>query len=269
MVKKLFKYEILHYMNALAPFELLIPVVALLTRIVQFFETNTTPYDIVFASSIFIYIIALIAGIVMTVVTVITRFYKNLFTAEGYLTMTLPASENQHLLTKLTTAVLATLTTLVNILISIAIVTSGEVLCEILKSIGYLWKRCMESTGAAFIVIVVEAIILFLLALCCTYLLYYTCITLGQTARKNRILAAFGVYFGYYVVCQILGTIAIAIISLYPDNALQLALGVLDSMSEAQGLIFIFLIGIVVYLLLGVVYYFISRTILRKKLNLE
>ena len=49
---------------------------------------------------------------------------------------------------------------------------------------------------------IIEVLLLILVAIICGYLLIYACISIGQLARKNKILAAVGVYFGYSVVLQ-------------------------------------------------------------------
>ena len=100
-------------------------------------------------------------------------------------------------------------------------------------------------------------------------LLFYTCIAVGQLAKKNRVLLAFGVFFGYYFACQILGTIAIIILTTYGRQ-----LGIYKLLSwianNSPATDHLVAAGLIVFnLILGTIYYLITQHIMKKKLNLE
>ena len=54
---------------------------------------------------VMLYIFGIIAIGIITIVVLVMRFYKNLFTSEGYLMHTLPVKASQHLNSKLIVAV--------------------------------------------------------------------------------------------------------------------------------------------------------------------
>jgi hypothetical protein len=270
MVGKLYKYEILYYLQSLLPIQLLIPVMALLNRIIQIFETDTDGYDLIFGSSVSIFIIAILVCYVMNFVSAITRFYKNLFTAEGYLTMTLPVSETQHIFVKLTTAILFFGLTILNTLISVSIITSGEFLLELFKAIGYTVKLVCEQVGTVNMVFyIIEFILLVICSVASSLLLYYGCITIGQLAKKNRVAAAFGVYFIQYFITQVIATaltVSIRTMPKFYENIVEFFAVNLD----VQGIIHVvFGASIVVSVALGAVYFLVSKYIMKNKLNLE
>ena len=122
MVKKLFKYEFMYYLKALLPYQIIIPITALVNRIIQLFETKTDIYNIIFGSSVFMFIASVIVSMVMAFVLAISRFYKNLFTSEGYLTLTLPVTATNHIFVKLTTAVTFVFATIINLIILLIII---------------------------------------------------------------------------------------------------------------------------------------------------
>ena len=97
MVKKLMKFELASYMRSLLPFQLILLGIALLHRFVQLFENDGDAYWTFFSSSTAIIIIACIVTLVATVALCIARFYKNMFTGEGYLSFTLPVTVHQHI----------------------------------------------------------------------------------------------------------------------------------------------------------------------------
>ncbi|MBQ8338505.1 MAG: hypothetical protein IJY33_05105, partial [Oscillospiraceae bacterium] len=189
MVKKLFKYEFAAYLKTLIPFNIVLLSVALFTRLVQFFETDIAElsfiYDIIITLSVMTYIATIVACFAAVFVMAVIRFYKNLYTAEGYLSFTLPVTPAQHIFVKLTTAVALMGITLVTTIVSFAIATAGELGIEILKAAGYLFKKLVELAGINVWFYALEIFVMLVISSCVSILFYYTCISIGQLFKKN------------------------------------------------------------------------------------
>ena len=273
MVRKLLKYEWAHFIKTILPMELILLGIALLTRFVQFFEADTTVYKIISVSSIVIFCIACAVCIIMTFVININRFYRNLYSPEGYLSFTLPVTVDQHIFAKLTTAVLTTLLSAVSVIAAVAVTTAGDVLTELLKAAGYLFGRIVDLAGWQTLIIALELILLIAAIIASGYLLFYACATLGQTAKKRRVLAAFGFYFLYYVIKQAFGTFFIIVFSIVSET--DWFVKVVDWVFDAfrnHPFISIHIsiwIAMLFTALLGCVYYLINRFVMKNKLNLE
>jgi len=269
MVKKLFKYEIISYLRTLLPFNLILLAVACFTRFIQIFESDFFVYEIIYNSSFFTYCVTVIACFSMVYVKAITHFYKNLYTAEGYLSFTLPVTPAQHIFVKLFTALLFAAVTFVTTVASFAILTAGELGIELVKAGAFLMKKFVEFAGVNSGFYIAEAVVFILVSLCSSFLLYYTCISLGQLAKKNRILAAFGVYFGFYLIEQVFGTL-LMIAMIMAENVLDMEKIMMYITENIKIFIHIGLIGgIVIAAALSVLYFFINRFVMSKKLNLE
>ena len=270
MVKKLFKHETVAWLRGMLPMYAILLGVALLGRIVQIFEdSSSTPYNIFFTSSTVVYCITIIVCMVMTAIFCITRFYKNLFTSEGYLSFTLPVTTANHLLTKLITALLFSLVSLAVIFISFFIFMFGDAFTEITKTVSYLSGRAFNEIGLHYIFYVIEIILLVIVVCAAQYLLFYACISVGQIARKNRILAAFGVYFGYYFATQMLGTIFIIVVTVNNSFFEKIYNYIVLNLSGYAFLHIILCSALIFELLLGCLYYAVSHHMIKKKLNLE
>lgn len=270
MVKKLFKHEWIAYARTLLPFEAVLVGIAIITRFVQFFENDSVAYAIVNGSSIIMLCIAAVVCLVLALVFGITRFYRNLFTNEGYLSFTLPVTPAQHILVKLVVSTVTTLVTVLVIVLSGAIATAGDMFAEIVKAIAYMAQQYFRLTGGvngAFYI--VEALLVLIAGVACEYLLFYGCIALGQTAKKNRVLMSVGVYLIYYVICQVLGTIFIILITVFgrylPFEQIEAFLTAHISTAVHLGMG----IALLIELALCTLYFFVTHHILRKKLNLE
>lgn len=268
MVKKLFRHECFALGRVLLLVQGILLAVALSTRVLQFFETDHFAYDIVFTLAVIVLVMANVVNLVAPLVMGVLRYYKNLFTAEGYLTFTLPVTPAQHLFVKLFSALVFQLLAVCISLVSMVIATAGEVLSEIGLAAQYLLNQLNMVADGHVVLFVIELIVLGVVVFLSQLLLYYGCISLGQLSRKNRTLAAVGVYFAHYVIVQILSTVFSTAIGSAGEN-----MEIAEYFSTAQEIIAIIHIGlcglIVWTLLVSTVYFLISHTIMRKKLNLE
>lgn len=269
MVKKLYKHEIQAYLRVWIPMQIILLGVALLGRLIQLFETEgSTAYNIINGSSLVAFGLAVVVSIGLTFVFSIVRFYKNLFTAEGYLSFTLPVTPTQHIVTKLFVAVAFQLATLLMVLFAVATITAGDVFAELLKAIAYLWGHFRDKIGAHLPFYVLEVAVLVIVMLLAAILLLYMCASIGQLTNKNRVLMAVGAYFLYYLATQIVGTVVVVIGASLPQEWWQPITDYFtwhsrEAMHWAFG-------GLIVWeALLGTAYAFVTRHILRRRLNLE
>ena len=273
MVKKLLKYEWASFVRSLLPMEMILLGIALLTRIVQFFENDTTAYAIVSGSSVAALSIACVVCLVMTVAVNVTRFYRNLYTAEGYLSFTLPVTYSQHIAAKLCFAVLSTVFSVLSILAAGVIATAGEVLHEVVKALVYLFRQCVETLGWQTLWFGLDALAALLVIVCGQYLLYYACATLGQLAKKNRVLASFGFYFVYYLIRQTIGTVLMvvyfAVVNIaWFKNLLDWLTHCFDTHPYASAHAIIWLL-ILFGAAVDLLYFGITYIVMKRKLNLE
>ena len=187
MVKKLFKHEFLAWLRVLPVIYAVTLGMAAMHRILQFFENDSDYYALLNGSALSIYIIALAVCMVTPLIFAVVRFYKHLFTGEGYLTMTLPVTTANHLWAKgLTAVAFFAISALVGLL-SGMIITAGEVFSEICKAAAYLLRQIPGDAAAHLAGYIAELLVLILVSLftCCFF--YYTCICLGQRFRKHRV----------------------------------------------------------------------------------
>lgn len=269
MVKKLIKHEFMALGRMLVPMYIILLGLSLITRIIVIFENDSVIYNIISVSSITILVIGLLVGLIYTMVSCIIRFYRNLFSKEGYLTFTLPVSVEAHLGTKLLCATVSYIASLAVIFAAFCIATSGELLVEIFKAAGFMLGKASATLGADFGFYIAEIIAVFLVSICTGFLLYYACMCIGQLAKRSRVLLALGVYFGYYYLTQIIVTIGMVMLTVLEDTKLFEDIITWIEFHPTET-VHIALIGyLVIEAVLGGVYYLVARTIMKKKLNLE
>lgn len=269
MVKKLFKHEIRAYLRVMPLVYIIVLAMSVFGRVIQFFENDGLVYNIVSGFAFLTYGVSIFAALFFTKIFAVVRFYKNLFTTEGYLTFTLPVTPTQHIIVKVLTAVFFDVITFVTLLASGCIITLGELLVEIFKAVGYILNELFKFVGFHSIAYALELIAIMLLAGISGYLLYYTFISIGQLFKKNRILAAFGAYFVYYLATQAISTVFTILTALFGDKLpwQQITEAIIAHPYATVHIVLCF--TILLSAAFSLLYFVIIKLIIRKKLNLE
>ena len=249
------------------PVQLILLGIAGLNRVVQIFEnTDSTVYNTVFTSSIVLYVIAAVICLLLTLIVAIVRFYQGMYTNEGYLSHTLPVTPAQHIFSKMIVSMIVESGSLFAIFLSLCIATLGDVNIELWKAGFFLLGEAFDVFRANMVFYIIEFIMLVLCGSAMTLMKLYFCISMGQLAKKKKVLLAFGVYFALYFVRQVIGTIWIIIVSLNEEWVESIMEWIGD---HGEAFMHIALCGgIVLSLIIGAVYFFITRYIMSKKLNL-
>ncbi|MBR3036877.1 MAG: hypothetical protein IKI54_06270 [Lachnospiraceae bacterium] len=269
MVKKLLKYDLRAVFKYLLVIYAIVLGTAGLNRILQLFESKQVWYVISFRSSLILLIIGIASMLLLTEILLVQRFYKNLFTNEGYLTFTLPATIHEQLWSKIFCSVICIIATVFVMFLAFLIATSGEVFTEVMKAVNYIFRQFLKGAGALNMTFyLIEGIVLFLLGAANAVMLFDTCLTIGQLAKKHRVGLAVAIFFIQYFVMQILGTVFIIIEATKDFELFELIADAFEKNPETA-LHMTAIIAIAVSALLFLLYYFIMHRILKKRLNLE
>ena len=281
MFSKLLKYDlraILKYWWIAAVTSLAFGVIAGTSiNMLNKFNSTASEMNIVFYSFPILGIVLSVIGIalftVVTEVLILVRFYKHLFTDEGYLTFTLPVKKTQILNSKLLSACIfnAVTVAIVCIDVSIALIIGfgkSFFTADIWTALSATLKEALGFFGAGYMsVVVLEALLIFVLSAVASTLLVFVCITVAAAiTRKHKVLAAIGIYYGVNAVT----TGAIQIVMM-PTNFYYLADRLLRLNEQAIRpsivLALLMVLGMAVIVCSGL--YLLEKYMLDKKLNLE
>lgn len=228
---------------------------------------------LLFAFSVF----ALLAYAVLAVFLPVSRYYKHLFTDEGYLTFTLPVKTSTLIFSKLWAALIWTVVSIVVVLVCILLYVTfggapiGKVVntgfYEALKTV--VWpglKLFFTEIDASSKWMVVEFIASELVAIVYGILLMFLAITIGSIiAKKHKILASIGIYYLINTAISTATTIMIMVlsfgtVSMFEPYADQ----------SADPFVHVMLIGML-FLHTGIMIaeFLVTNHLLKKKLNLQ
>lgn len=220
-------------------------------------------------------IIAVMGAVAFSFITVIfvyTRFYKNFFTDEGYLTFTLPVKRGQLLNSKIITSVVASSLTgfviFFDILIALAVGIPDVIFDE------WLWYEfwnefvleVIDGVGFYFVIYIIEILLALLLLSIFTTLFVFCCITVGSIiAKKAKIITSIGIYYAANSVF----TFVVQMFGLFGIESLGVWLSRIDENHFAPVLALLLLCGILFIGVFCAVLYSLQYWLLDRKLNLS
>lgn len=164
-------------------------------------------------------VLAIIAYAIGGELLLLNRFYTNKFTDEGYLTFTLPVSSHQILLSSLVNLALWTLIMALVICVDAALLlllgfsaADSAIFSELLRAFRIFFQSladAMSLSNAGYTVLSAAG---FLCGAAKDLVVPTLAITIGAlAAKKHKLLAAFGVFFGIELCVNIITGAAAAI----------------------------------------------------------
>lgn len=227
-------------------------------------------YVLAIFGAVLVYI-GFIAFAIFSEILVYLRFYKNLYTDEGYLTFTLPAKRQSILNSKVFLGAVTSILTGIVLSIDSLIVTvisyrkeifTPQFIKDIEEALEYFFE---DQYYYYFFIYIVQALIIFALLSLATILFAYGCITIASViAKKAKILVAIGIYYG---ATSVLGFLLTIFFMFGATSFFDL----IFELSEIDGLNSVLLIlFMIIFLLCAVccVLYYITHWCIDKKLNL-
>lgn len=261
MLGKLFKHEMKATARMLLPLYLVLAVFTIMDRIVIYLDIFKGVLKVIPGFITFGYVVSIIALIIVSSVIIITRFYKNLMTDEGYLMFTLPVKSHELINSKLLTSTIWTITSTIAVIASIVIVFSGSIhfseVPEVWQAIADEMKRAFGSNTT---LLVIEFIVLIAVSILNSILMIYVSIAIGQLFNGHKILGSFAAYIVLNIVVQVVSTIITIIFSLIFNHTVV----EINALPQV-----IFPISILLFTILTVVYYLVTDYIFKRKLNLD
>lgn len=271
MLKQFIKHEFKETARLLIPLNLILIALALfgavLFRIDLFSKYNL---EIIATSALILYILGIFVLFILTAVYLAMRFYKTMYSGQGYLTHTLPVSTTAILNTKIFVSVFW--------LCIAFLVTAGSALLLIMSASGESWdlsalsyiqeefSRSMGFGFYEFLGIMAGLIVVFFFS---SVLMVCASFSVGQLFRQNRLAASIAAYIVFYIAQQIISMILLVILSIGNSDMILQMQSNAASADVANFYQWLFAIVLLQSVAFSVIYYIISFYISNHKLNLE
>ncbi len=187
------------------------------------------------------------------------RFYRNLYTDQGYLMHTLPVNQHELIISK-------ALVCIIWRIIGIIIVAVGILGLVMSWDVDWIFDTFAELLDMdMFVIIAMEYLFMFFVMLIYSTLMAYASISIGQRAKKNKVLASVGVYLGLTLATQIISSMI---------STSLLFFDVKNMINDSKDFILghyssTILVSSFVYLLLSGLFYWITHNMMKDNLNLD
>ena len=231
-----------------------------------------------------VYVSVILAIAVLCFVNTIQRFYQNLLGREGYLMHTLPVNENQLILSKLLTSMVWVLCSgLVGVVCITVMVAVGVFDPETFGMADWdrwkqLWGMLYGELGAKFWVAMAWTILINLARLASLILCVYAACMIAHQFKKQTMVAGILAFIGMNIVenqiDKLLGTNDVTLFVDVTYKLVDVSNGsegapVMHYMTAAFGQGASCLFCFVFTAAIAAVYFFLTRWLMKHKLNLE
>ena len=217
MLKKLLKYDFRALFKFLVPCYIVLGALAVLCAIclpiaehmsASDVETGVVvPFMMAMSSIIILYIVGVALCSAICIFNIAVHFLKNLFGAEGYLTLSIPATSEEHIFSKLISGFVTIFLTILVAIASILIVAVPywrevfPALENFFVSLGEIY----HEFPADMAMLTIEIVFLLLIGIIFNLQIVYACVCVGQMiVNKSRAGAAAIAYVIYLAVSQVI-----------------------------------------------------------------
>ena len=262
MLGKLMKYEFKSTARILLPLYGTLFACALINRVFQKLiptHGNDAVWGIGWSLTVGLYIVAIIAVFVVTLILLIQRFYKNLLGDEGYLMHTLPVKPWQHITSKLIAATVWSVLSGIVFIISLAILFFDlELYRNLFSDLGNVLSKFYSEYSFNGVALILEALLTVLTEIVHTILFVYASIAIGSLFHKHRVAASFGAF----LVLNFVVTLITSLLSIF-------GVQVMDFMSFMSLGHIAFGAMIAINISLSIIWFIVANRILKRRLNLQ
>lgn len=274
MLGKLIKYDL----KSTSPILIIIHAFLLIASLmIRFFLTghllaenvdlNDPQYGVTLTLAVILYVL-LITGVSFgAYFVIIIRFYKNLYSDQGYLTHTLPVTGGQLLLSKTISGSIWGLIDTLLIGLSVYIVTTTpyvtqifhENISEIRTALGFTGAYASVSFGTVFAIMILFS----LLSVIANIIMYYASVSIGHLFPGHKILGAIAAYFVLNTIISMLSALLLIVFGLFGNM-----MNIPESYNMLEYFIHTLTISVVLSVIISAILYTVSYWII-KKINLD
>lgn len=261
MLNKLLKHELKATSRLLLPLYLILMLVSLLDRFVLSLDIFTGALAIIPGLFTAVYVISIIAVLVTTFLLMITRFYKNLMSDEGYLMFTLPVSSERLIISKLVVSILWTFASVIAVVASLAVVFATPDNMQVFwRNFDTILAELRTVFKGRSALLIVEFIVMILFGVIQYILLIYVSIAVGHLFTHHKLAGSIIAYFCIYTAAEILIVIVLAVGGMIFRKSFA-------EMNSIPAIVFP--ASIVITSVFNLLYFFATNYIFKKHLNLE
>ncbi|MBO5373620.1 MAG: hypothetical protein J6A75_13020 [Lachnospiraceae bacterium] len=270
MLGKLYKHEFKETAKPLIPLNLVLIVFTIIGAIMLGTDIlQNESFEILAVTCMMLYIMSIFTVFIVTMVYLTIRFYKTMYSRQGYLTHTLPVSTGSIINTKIIVSSLwmfvSMIITGMSVFILVKVTAGSELDAAAFQEAVTVFPEIFGMELAEF---VIWMIVLCVISCIASVLMLFVSLSIGQLFHQHRVLASIIAYVVIYIIQQIIGTVSVLIMGIgnLDELAMDTASSTLNMASFYRGT---FWMGLIQSLIFGIIFYVLCHYFTKKKLNLE
>lgn len=214
---------------------------------------------------LFLAVFSLFAFVGLTSILIFIRFYKNLFSDEGYLTFTLPVKTasilNSKIISALAMTALSVVVVIFDVVTMLTLGLGNSFLWDLFKEISKVFAQDPVYVTAILAETVLAALVLGVFSTLFTYI----CISVAAViTKKARVVSAVGIYYG----ANSIFTFITQMFFIFGTQSLTVWIDRLPENGQKSAFLLVVLVIILFFSMLCGLMYALERYILDRKLNL-
>lgn len=272
MFGKLMNYELRYLLRIFVPLWAAIVLLCTLTRLTFGFSSDGyTAFEgraaVLAAVLVFLTMLALFSTAIIVITVVLQRFYKGVFGDEGYLLFTLPVTTGQIINAKAISAVLMSVVTGAVTMVGVAIISSHFEDWDMLGTWFGSFMYDYDISAASVAMMTFWTIVVVILTVAQGLYQIYLAMAIGQLWKKHPIA---GAILAFYGVQTVVSGIGYGGASLLGGTPMEVMMNALMNMTDGKTKVLAVMAYLIVKsLVLIVIYFFGTKLILDKKLELQ
>lgn len=269
MLGKLLKYEWKATSRILLPLNLLILLFSILSKVSLIMKSNLNFLPFISDLLMTVYVFGIIVITCSTALFLIYRFYKALFTDEGYLTFTLPVKSSQILWSQLINCFIWAIINFIIDVVSIGILLMGTgFISEVQRFMPQAMEAVNRWAGAPLGIFILLLGVLFIVSLFNSMIVPFFSIAFGHSIGKRKLLNSFFVYLVVSIIQSIVTSVFSGILAFNSFRTYDTWTADTPAMLGDWFLSSV-LLNIGLTLVLNVIFFILTNYFMKNKLNLE
>ena len=261
MLGKLFKYDYKWINKIMYVYYIIIFIITISVKIIESLE-QTILMVIVDKILSGMFIGCSISIIITTIMRVWSRYISNIYKDESYLTHTLPVTKNQIFNSKIISGVLSIFISSIVILICFSIIYINGTTIDMIKS---MYQSLVQTYSSSFAVcFIIGLVVIIMLEMIYFLMAGIFGITLGYRSNSYKIIKSIVIGIGSYGFLSTISLIILSIMSEFADFKI-----LTDGFPSANTIKVMGITGLVIYIVYDLLYYFVSKIIINKGVNVE
>ncbi|MCI8272945.1 MAG: hypothetical protein HFJ55_02550 [Clostridia bacterium] len=263
MLGKLLKYDLKWIYKVVVVFYILSFIFSIIGRTLGSIE-NSVIFSVVSKITFGFAIAMMASSIINCLMRLWSRFMKNLYKDESYLTHTLPIEKNTIYLSKVISAIICIFTTIVVILACLFICYYSETNMQALKGFLELAASTYNTTVLNLLLLVSIVILLEIIFI---VLIGYIGIILGHKSNKRKMVKTVIIGFALYIITQIITLALIYILGLFNSSVMNL-INTTDIIN-VDAIKTVMFYGVGIYIIYILFYNFLGKMAFQKGVDVE